>query len=312
MTARRSSATERRGIAVSWRRPTAILLAFSTATSVAAGVAGCASRQSSTGQLVGKTLPGNQDTAAAQQQLAAPPTTPPGQSTPYGHLSPPGNPKNNGHAVPPTTITSSPSTAWADDPAAVLAMGNDIITKPPPLRGSPSQNPASPKPQLEIITMPMWLWVDPVIEQTTVTATGHTVLVRTVVDSAVWFLDTNKTPLLNCAQGAATTPSRGPGTPYITDYDPTNAGNVVPQACIYQVGPTPYYSTSAGTQVAGVHNFTATVTWHVEYEYLDTATGTVNTPWTAAVPAIAGTVAAAPANALTFRVGEIQALAIGP
>ena len=189
-------------------------------------------------------------------------------------------------------------------------MGADVITKPPPLRGSPSENPASPAPQLEIITMPMWLWVDPVVEQTAVTATSHTVVVRTVADTEAWLLD--GTAQFTCAAAAApATPGRGPGTPYITDYDPLNAGNAVPQACIHKVQPTPFYSTSSGTQVAGVHRFTATVTWHVEYEVLDSTGGTVSA-WAPVAPPITATIPAAPANSIAFRVGEIQALAVGP
>ncbi len=303
MTARRSSATERRGIAVSWRRPTAMLLALSAATTVAAGAAGCASRQSSTGQLVGKTLPGNQDTAAAQRQLAAPPTTPPGQSTPYGHSSSPGNPYNPGHA--PATPIPSTSGPWSNDPDAAQGMAT-LLTQAGPVMGmTPEQNPApAPKAALEIIGMPMWLWIEAPALQTTVA--NHTVTDQVVIDKVVWQMD--GAALQTCGNpGGSPAPGLGPGIPYDTTLNPTDAA-ANPQACMYTFT-APYYTTVNGVTAEATRTLTAVADWHVEYTVKDNGTGVVTGP--ALVPGTTALAVPAPGNR-TVRVGEIQALVIGP
>jgi hypothetical protein len=304
MTARRSSATERGRSVFPLLRPAAILLALA---SVAATATGCASRNANSQAASAMLLPGNQATGPSSKPPPPPSSPPPTKPPP-----PPKPPSGTRLGPPPTTTTITGS--WTDDQAAVAAMGHDVFTQVPLLRGSPTENPASPLPQLEIVTMPMWLWVDPATDLAHVPngATTHTVIVRTVADTAHWTLDSAGSPLVNCGVGPTPPPNRGPGMPYLLGLDPFNTTNPVPQACIYTNLPTPYYSTSAGVTVAGVHQFTAAVTWHVEYKIIDDGTGGIITDWTPANPPIAGNAPSTANNPLTFRVGEIQALVTGP
>jgi hypothetical protein len=294
ITARRDSATERRGVEHASRRPTAILVAV---TVISAGaLAGCASKTTDT-SLVGKPLPSNQDTEAALAAIRA-----------AGGKAPQERAARAAAVSPSTTII--PSGTYTTDQLAEDGMQADLTAKmglAPTLAISPPQPSGSTRAPLEIIDMPMWLWVDtPPVEQTVVV--GDTITESVVIDSAVWTLDGAPAPWTTCA--AASTAPNGAGVSYDPAYDPANAGNAVPQACI-MTNASPFYTTTmvsgAPAPADGVHQLAAGVVWHVAYSI----TGT-NPAALTAIPNSGSQGAAVAGTTLTFRVGEIQALAIGP
>jgi hypothetical protein len=190
--------------------------------------------------------------------------------------------------------------------------------------GSPTS-----RPPLEVITMPMWLWVDnPGEMQTVVTDPaegGPTEVSDTVViDEVQWYLDGSATAWQTCGDRTQpifptpTTPDpadSGPGVPYGTDMDPSNGGDAQPLACVLPHGfATPFYqpTTVSGSPatVDGVHSLTAQVYWHVIYKLTQPQYGYVLPNGFGQAQAMNVTPLAS--NRLTFRVGEIQALVTKP
>lgn len=295
MTARRSSATERRGLAVPPRRPTALLLAVAAVATLASG---CASRNASTESRSATLLPGNQDTAARPlSDERAMPAVPKA-----GHALVAAAPATTPPATPPTP-TSNP--AWVLDTDAVAGMSTYLLGLPPQFKFTPEANPASPaRVPLEIINMPMWLWVDTPSEQTTVTATNDVVVDWIVIDKVTWSIPGTSIPQLDC--GNAGVANQGPGMPFTPPMDPANTAPARSEPCLMTFA-SPYYTTDAGGAPAdGVYQLTGAVTWHVAWQ-ITTPTGAVTNGTTSG-----GVPSSQPGAQVAFRVGEIQALATSP
>jgi hypothetical protein len=322
MTARRSSSTQRRHRGIPGKT-TALSLCLLGST---IAVGGCASRPLGPAADAALTLPGNQDTAAV---LAAPrPAAPAG--APRAAVAPT---LIQPFTTAPTTFPAPPGT-YTTDMQAYTAMSADLLTKTPPLAASPTVNPVDPTPRLEIVGMPMWLWVNSIYETARVPNPGNPddiVTVRTVVDSVVWNSDLGGGTTLTCANSTPLVPGRGPGVVYQSSMDPTDTA-AVPLACVTQAPTSPQYATGtnlagAPTTSAAVHYYTATVMWHTQYNITPADLPPVPRAALAKGPARQALALAigiwndiggptpAPGTAqapLAYRVGEIQALVTGP
>lgn len=279
--------------------------------SVALAAAGCAS--SPVPQTGPRLLPGNQDTAAAVNLPA----------TPAAGRVPGAAPA----LAMPTTVTASAT--YTTLSGAEQGMALTLIAQSPVVDMTPqnSEGLATSRPPLEVITMPMWLWVDSPAAMATVVqdpALGATLVVdRIVVDQVQWYLDGSTTPWQTCGdttQPAAPSPTTpdppnaGPGAAYSSSMDPANSGDPVQLACVHPGFTAPYYQpTTVNGQPStadGVHTLHATVQWHVDFWLYDPTTGY---PEPIGGRGQAHTIVTAPlSNTLSFRVGEIQALVTKP
>ena len=290
MTARRSSATERRGVG-SAPRPAALSAA---ALAVVLAGSGCASRNANT---AGTAAPVNQDTAAIAQDEGLPRP-----------------PRAAAHALAPPFVSELPSatttlpTVTTDPPTTEKDLGNQIVTlmkNPLTIGLTPKENPAAGKPVLEVVGMPTWLWIEglpPVMEvKTTFGGTTTTVRVWAAMDTVTWTADGAPGPVFTCGGGPA---GNGYGIPYDGVYHAN--GDNAPNACVNTFS-TPYYSTGGGATTAGVHTLMGSVNYHIAYTETDT-TGKITNQGTVAVP----NVVTVNTRTTQLRVGEIQALATTP
>ncbi|GAA1975205.1 hypothetical protein [Catenulispora subtropica] len=295
MTARRSSATERRGVGGITPRPAALSAAV---LAVALAGSGCASRNANT---TGMAAPFNQDTGAPAKDGGLP-HTPPAAAARQAVLP-------TITALPSTTNVLPPGTT--DVPTTETNQGDTIAAKFIPgqltVGLTPEQNPAAPKPVLEVVGMPTWLWLEgvPPALQTTITPVAggpsHVVIDRAVIDKVAWTTDVPGGPAFTCGNGTASpSPGKGYGIPYDIAFDPTASD--APNACV-NTFTAPFYVKGGGPVAAGVYNLKATVTWHIEC----TVDGAA--PTLLAGAKYAGTVDTA---STPIRVGEIQALATSP
>jgi len=217
--------------------------------------------------------------------------------------------------APPTCKTiPAPTPAYVDDNDAAAKMAADAQAGGLALKISPPQT-AAPKPALEIITMPMWLWAEVAIPCETTVLGADTITDQVVIDSVTWAQTGAITASVLCAP-ANNAVNRGVGIPYDTAYGNPAAPVIVygptdPRPCIVTSPQQPLYSTSTdagGKKVitAGVVTLTATVAWHVDF----TVTTAAGTTAPAPVPGSAATInnVAGP----SYRVGEIQALVTQP
>lgn len=310
MTARRSSATERRGVGgirppaggVTPRPAMLSAAVFAVAGTVALAASGCASRNANT---AGTAAPFNQDTGAPAKDGGLPHTPPADRQA--AHL-----------AVLPT-ITELPSAtstlpdATTDIPTTETNLGDSIKAKLIPgalsIGLTPEKNPAAPKPVLEVVGMPTWLWIEglpPALQVTTTPAGGVDTVItaRAVLDSVTWTTDSATGPTFICGNGTATpSPGKGYGIPYDIAFDPT-AGDV-PNACV-NTFTVPFYVKAGGPTTAGTYLLKASVAWHISCTEVS-AKGTKGpTPLGANYT---GTVVT---DTTPIRVGEIQALATSP
>ncbi|GAA2019411.1 hypothetical protein GCM10009839_14860 [Catenulispora yoronensis] len=315
MTARRSSATERRGIGGFTPRPAALSVGV---LAIALAATGCASRNANT---AGMASPLNQDTAAIARDGGLPH---PPAAAPQAALAA----NNTVTALPSATVVvPPPGTTTVVDTGGNLA--DQIVLKLVPgaftIGLTPRANPAAPKPALEVVGMPTWLWIEgvPPALQTTVTVAGvvNTVIDQAVIDQVDW--STDKGSLFRCGGGTPTPPTTpattppvtptttyptpspglGYGIPYDLGFNPTASGQ--PNACVNTFS-SPYYTKANGKTQDGVYALTAKVYWHISCTRIDTNgvattvvlpksyTGNLLTPST------------------PIRVGEIQALATSP
>jgi len=311
MTARRSSATERRGVGGDTprvggtpSRPAKLSAAvFAVAGTVALAASGCASRNANT---AGMAAPFNQDTGAPAKNGGLP-HTPPAADRQAAHL-----------AVLPT-ITELPSAtstlpdATTDPKPTETDLGNTIVAQliknPLTIGLTPQKNPAAPKPVLEVVGMPTWLWVEglpPALQVTTTPAGGvaSTITVWAAMDRVTWRTGTSTGPTFTCGNGAASpSTAKGYGIPYDIAFDA--GGTDAPNACVNTFS-APYYAGGGGAPAAGIYDLTGTVEYHIAFTLKDANGTTVPTP-VAGIPA--GTVTTSPTQ---IRVGEIQALATSP
>jgi hypothetical protein len=282
--------------------------------SVVLAVAGCASGPAP--QAGPQLLPGNHDTAAAANLPATPAAAGVPQAAPE-------------EVPPPTTITLPPG-SYTTITAAEHGMAGTLTAAPPVADMTPQNSEGLPtsRPPLEVITLPMWLWVDAPAAMATVVndATyGGPVLVvdKVIVDQVQWHLDGSSAPWQTCGDTtqptapSPTTPdpaNAGPGAAFSTPMDPANSGDPVQLACVHSGFSAPYYQTTSvngqTSTIDGVHTLVAAVQWHVDFWLYDATTG---------YPEVIGgrgqvlpLTLAKPSNALSFRVGEIQALVTKP
>jgi hypothetical protein len=308
MTARRSSATERRGVGGIPPRPAVLSAAvLAVAGTVALAGSGCASRNANT---AGLAAPVNQDTGAPAKDGRLP-HTPPAADHQAAHL-----------AVLPT-ITELPSaTSTLPDattnPPTATGLGDTIVaelaTNPLTVGLTPEKNPAAPKPVLEVVGMPTWLWVEglpPALRVKITPAVGlpTTITVWAVMDKVTWSTASASHPAaagpgFSCGNGTESpSPGKGYGIPYDLAFNPTASG--VRNACV-NLFTAPFYEKAGGPATAGVYNLKATVDWHIAYT--DTSTGTTG-PTPLPGTKYAGRIDTKPTQ---IRVGEIQALATTP
>ncbi|NUR25999.1 MAG: hypothetical protein HOV83_09160 [Catenulispora sp.] len=274
---------------------------LAVAGTVALAASGCASRNANT---AGTAAPFNQDTGAPAKDGGLP-HTPPAADRQAAHL-----------AVLPT-ITELPSATvvvppGGDIPTTETDMGDTIKAKLIPgalsVGLTPQKNPAAPKPVLEVVGMPTWLWVEgvPPALQTTFSSGGVDTVItaRAVLDSVTWNTDSATGPTFICGNGtAAPSPGKGYGIPYDIAFDPT-AGDA-PNACV-NTFTAPFYVKAGGPTTAGTYLLKASVAWHISCTEVS-ANGTKGpTPLGANYT---GTVVT---NTTPIRVGEIQALATSP
>jgi hypothetical protein len=296
MTARRSSATERRGGGIT-PRPAALSAA---ALAVVLAGSGCASRNASTEPTA---LPVNQDTAAAALAGGLP-HTPPAAAAHAAIF---------GVTALPSVTTTTPPGGLTDD-SAPPALGTTIVNEIPPqftVGLTPEKNPAVGKPVLEVVGMPTWLWIEglPPALQTTL-GNGHVITDFVVMDKVDWKTDSATGPIFSCGNGTSNpSPGKGYGIPYDIAFDPTGGG--LANACVNTFS-SPYYSytTSGGTtraNGAGIYQVRAQVSWHIAYTVFDGKTTTG--PTALAAGGYSGTT---PTSPTPVRVGEIQALASSP
>ncbi|NUP53330.1 MAG: hypothetical protein HOW97_39310 [Catenulispora sp.] len=295
MTARRSSATERRGVGTT-PRPAALSAAV---LAVLLAGSGCASRNANT---VGEAAPVNQDTAAAAKDAGLPPTPAAARMLAQPRIS----------ELPSATSTAPTSTT---PPSTIETTGAqtivDQITKNPLSIGlTPLKNPAGPnKPVLEVVGMPTWLWIEglpPVLEETTTSAgVSTTVRVWAALDQVTWKTGATSGPTFICGNGAAVpTPGQGYGIPYQIVADP--AGTDAPNSCVNTFS-SPYYSGPSTARTAGSYTLTGTASYHIAYTETPSG-GTTPQP-----KSLAGFInLTADTTATPIRVGEIQALATSP
>lgn len=301
MTARRSSATERRGVGTT-PRPAALSAA---ALTVALAASGCASRNVNTAPT---TVPLNQDTAAVAKDGGLP--RPPGAAAHYIVPTVTAMPSTtNVVAVPP----GCPAGAAATETCLGDTIKTQLTTNPLTVGLTPEQNPASPKPLLEVVGMPTWLWIEglPPALQTTITdaATGHTdvITVQAAMDTVTWSTDSATGPTFHCGNGTQSpSPSKGYGVPYVPAFDPSASG--VPNACV-QVFNAPAYDGAGGAKTAAVYQLQAAVAWHIDCYVYDATTNTMSARAELPRANYSGTVTT---QRTPIRVGEIQALAITP
>ncbi|MFL6112538.1 MAG: hypothetical protein ACJ786_14455 [Catenulispora sp.] len=298
MTARRSSATERRG-GGDLPRPTALSAA---ALAVLLAGSGCASRNAST-ESIGP--PVNQDTAAAALAGGLPHTPPAAaaHAAAFGVT-----------ALPSATTSTAPVNGWTDD-SAPPGLGTVIVKEMAPPNHltvglTPEENPAAGKPVLEVVGMPTWLWIEglPPALRTTL-GNGHVITDFVVMDKVEWNTGSDAGPKFSCGNGTSSpTPGKGYGIPYDIAFDPTGDG--LANACVNTFS-SPYYSypTSGDTikaTGAGVYTLSATVTWHIAY------TVTSNNTTSAPQAVIGDPERTTQTDGVALRVGEIQALASSP
>ena len=301
MTARRSSATERRGVGGITPRP-AVLSAAVLAVALAGS--GCASRNANT---AGMAAPFNQDTGAPAKDGGLP-HTPPADRRQAAHL-----------AVLPT-ITALPSAtstlpdATTDPVPTETDLGNTIVAELLDNRLTigltPEENPAAPNPVLEVVGMPMWLWVNglpPALKVTRTTGgVTSTITVWAAMDRVTWSTGSAPGPSVTCGNGT-TSPStgKGYGIPYDIAFDPAGTDAAARNACVTSFS-APYYAGGGGPLTAGVYDLTGTVEYHIAFTLTDAGGTTAPAP---VADIVAGTVTTQPAR---IRVGEIQALATSP
>lgn len=296
ITARRINATERHGAEVHDRRPTAIRCAATASISVLSvavvlSLGGCASRNTGS-------APVPADSAAAHR------------ADQNAHAAAPAP-----RAAGPTASITTSSAPITDDTTALAQLTGDLVAAmaAPALMFTP---PAAPgvtptRKPLVIISMPMWLWVNAPAEQVAVTApANHLDVAAVVIDKVVWRWTPDGTTTaagtLTC-DGSST--NQGPGLPYDAmlnpTADPTDAANRH-EACITRFS-APFYSVDAGGNTVGdgLYDLSAAINWHVATSVDGGVTFTAGAarPLALAPPA---------ANPVQFRVGEIQALAVGP
>ena len=295
MTARRSSATERRGVG-STPRPAALSAA---ALAVLLAGSGCASRNANT---AGMAAPLNEDTAAVAAKdggLPRPPAAAQAYAVQRVSELPSATSTSAGGATPPGDIEQQ--------------KGDYIVTlmkNPLTIGLTPLQNPAAPKPVLEVVGMPTWLWIEglpPVMEVTTTGGPGGTTNPTTVrvwaaLDQVTWkTTGTNggtSGPTFTC--GGA----KGYGIPYNDAWNPTGEADA-PNACV-NTFTAPYYTGAAAAPSPGVYTLIGHVEFHIAYT--ETTGGITSAPKT--VPnVITVPVDTQPTQ---IRVGEIQALATTP
>lgn len=298
MTARRSSATERRGVGIT-PRPAALSAAV---LAVLLAGSGCASRNANT---VGEAAPVNQDTAALANDAGLPPTPAAARQLAEPRIS----------ELPSATSTAPPGSTTP--PGTIETTGADTIetlieNNPLSIGLTPMKNPAGPnKPVLEVVGMPTWLWIEglpPVLQVTTTPAVGPptTVRVWAALDQVTWKTDGTNGPTFTCGNGAAPPiPGKGYGVPYGIIWDPAGADD--PNACVNTFS-SPYYAGGGGAQTAGTYTLTGTALYHIAFTETPSNTGITSPP--AQVP---GTVEVTVQTKTTqMRVGEIQALATSP
>jgi hypothetical protein len=273
-------ATERRGTGPRTRRQTAIPLA-ATAALALTGTTACASRPP-TPSPADRPLPSNQEPAAAVRAAA--------------------HARQRSPKAAPTPTPSTTDPGWTSDQLAETGLEAILLGQPPQFKFTPEANPAAAgRPPLEIITMPMWLWVDTPALKTQVVPGNHVIVAQIVIDKVLWNIP--NAPTLACD---GTAPNHGAGTPYDSALDPANLAPALPQPCITSFT-APYYSSALGTAspTDGVYNLNGAVTWHVAWTAASAAGVPIANGATPPVPSALGV-------PVQFRVGEIQALATAP
>ncbi|NUR62136.1 MAG: hypothetical protein HOV87_26270 [Catenulispora sp.] len=294
MTARRSSATERRGVG-SAPRPAALSAA---ALAVVMAGSGCASRNANT---AGMAAPRNQDTAAAVAKDGGLPRPPAARA--YAGEAVTELPSAT--STPPAVVGTPPTTIETNTGGDIVA----LINKNPLSIGlTPMQNPAAPKPVLEVVGMPTWLWIEglpPVMEVTTTDGAGNATTVRVwaALDRVTWQTDATNGPTFTC--GGA----KGYGIPYNDIFQPTG-GAGAPNACV-NTFTAPYYAGGGGAPAtgAGVYTLTGSVDFHIEF----TESGSTGKITRQGQVPVAGVINLnVKTNSTQIRVGEIQALATTP
>jgi hypothetical protein len=296
MTARRSNATERRGVGFT-PRPAALSAA---ALAVVLAGSGCASRNANTAAIA---APLNEDTAAAMAKDGGLPR-PPAAAQAYV-----------GAAVSQLPSATSTLPAVTTPPGTIETnTGGDIVTliqkNPLTIGLTPMQNPAGPKPVLEVVGMPTWLWIEglpPVMEVTTTGGPGGAAAPTTV---RVWAALDQVTWQTTGANGGLDGPTftcggaKGYGIPYNDIFQP-RGGADAPNACV-NTFTAPYYAGGGGAPSAGVYTLVGHVQFHIAYT--ETTKGVTSAP--KPVPnVITVPVDTQPTQ---IRVGEIQALATSP